>query len=183
MERSHSSAFSLCLLLAIASLILFAPPAAAQGRCDNFGGTIIASYDPEIGWVGRVYMSVDGGAPVNGTILDQYDPGSTHPTMETPSGNWSGNEVLTFTVENVGSFQMRGHYTANAASSPFLWSFHETGQIDPLGATGAFSGMTGHLSIQGVFTIGGGGELPPSDLDPWWWIAEITGSVCDAPEF
>lgn len=179
----HSIMFPVCLVLAIASLTLFAAPAAAQGRCDNFAGTIMARLDLEIGWIGRVYMSIDGGAPMNGTILDVGDETSRHPTMSTPSMNWSGNELLTFSVDGVGSFQMRGHYTATAASSPFLWGFHQTGKIDPSGATGEFVGMTGHLSIQGLFTVGGGGEFPPSDENPMLWIAEVTGSVCDAPEF
>jgi hypothetical protein len=186
MRRNTSSVFMMVLLLGIASMSITTLPAEAKDRCENFAGTIIGHFaidDQGEAWVGRAYISINDGPVVNAALRDEYDPASAHPTMATPSGNWSGNEVLTFAVEGVGTFKVRGHYTASAASSPFLWGFHETVKVDPSEATGAFAGMTGSMSIQGTFAVGGGGVYPPSDTNPWSWLAQITGSVCDAPSF
>ena len=100
-----------------------------------------------------------------------------HPSHVKPDGsmNFAGDEILTFTIDGVGSFTMAGHFLCVGGATLACGSSEE-------GEGGGreqapFAGMTGTISIHGSAVFFGS---LPTDEDPWLWVAQMTGSVCTA---
>ena len=166
----------LVLLLCAIGLLLVTQSAAAQGPCVPLSGSISATLQmlpSGPAWAGDAYLSFADQPPLNATIVDQNDGYKAQPAR-----GLAGNEILTFAVENLGSFQMKGRFVAMPGATPYWFNFSETGKVFPEGATGAFAGMTGNLSIHGDVVVG---PVPFDPAHPFTWIAQITGSVCGAP--
>jgi hypothetical protein len=157
--------------------VLLAAPARAQGNCTALGGTIAAHFEfagsQGPGWYGRAYLTFGKDPTVlNAALVDLNNGYKEHPIR-----NLAGDEILTFTVEGVGSFQMAGHFLCAVGSTPYLCGgFSEEGKVIPEAGTGQFAGMTGNISIHGSAVA----DVFPIEDNPWLWIAQMTGSVCNA---
>jgi hypothetical protein len=158
-------------------MLLLAPAAAAQNRCESLDGTISAQYlwigpgEFDYGWVGQAYLSFGPGPVMRAAITDTAT--GSKPPLAPRNGNFGGLEILTFTFPT-GSFQVEGHFTATKGTTPYAYGFSEEGKILP-GGTYPFDGMTGNVSIRGKFTVPDGG---PTADDPFVWLAQISGSAC-----
>src|SRR5512132_1917487 len=169
-----------CIVLAA---VLLAAPAHAQGKCVALGGTIAGHFDfagPQgPGWYGWAYLTFGNDPTVlPARLVDLNDGSKDHPSHVKPdgSGNFAGYEILTYTIDGVGSFQMAGQFLCVGGTTPGFCGFAEEGKINPEAGTGEFAGMTGNISSRGSAVFYG--ALTPDN--PWIWIAQMTGSVCKA---
>jgi hypothetical protein len=168
-----------CVVLAA---VLLAAPARAQGNCQALGGTIAAHFEMAglegPGWYGRSYLTFGKDPTVLGANLVDLNNGyKDHPSHVKPDGsmNFAGDEILTFTIDGVGSFTMAGHFLCVGGATPFFCGFSEEGKV--VAGTGSFAGMMGNISIRGSGVFFGS---EPTEVDPWLWIAQLSGSVCKA---
>ncbi len=170
-----------CLVLALAALL--ATPALAQGTCMPLAGTIAGTWDPAVpnpytgipgAWVGWAYLTF-GKDPtvITARLVDQNNGLKDRPfrVRENGSASFAGDEVLTFMVDGVGSFQMNGHFVC-VAGSPTFCGFSEEGKLVPEAGTGEYAGMTGNISSHGMGAGAGVADQPA------YWISQMTGSVC-----
>jgi hypothetical protein len=167
----------------LASAVLLAAPARAEGNCTALGGTIAGHFEfggPQgDGWYGWAFLTFGNDPTVfPARLVDLNNGYKDHPSHVKPdgSGNFAGDEILTFTIDGVGSFQEAAHFLCVGGSTPAYCGFSEEGKITPEAGTGQFAGMTGNISTHGSAVFYG---LPTED-NPWIWIAQITGSVCKA---
>lgn len=163
-----------CVVLVLTALL--AMPALAQGKCKSLDGTIVAAWDPgQVAWVGWAYLTFGKDPTVYAARLVDLNNGyKAHPWFKPDgSGNFAGDEILTFTVDGVGSFQVNGHFLCVGPTQSYC-GFSEEGKLVPEAGTGAFIGMRGNISSHGSAA---GGDLD-HPADPWYWIAQMTGSVC-----
>jgi hypothetical protein len=168
-----------CVVLAA---VLLAAPARAQGNCEALGGTIAAHFEMAgldgPGWYGRAYLTFGNDPTVlPASLVDLNNGYKDHPSHVKPDGslNFAGDEILTYTVNGVGSFTMAAHFLCVGGATPAFCGFSEEGKV--VAGTGSFAGMTGTISIHGSAVFFG---IEPTDEDPWLWIAQMTGSVCTA---
>ena len=170
-----------CIVLAIAALL--ATPALAQNKCTSLAGTIVGTWDPSVpnpytgstgAWVGWAYLTFGKDPTVfPASLVDLNNGYKDHPFRALPNGSasFAGNEILTFTVKDVGSFQMSGHFLC-VAGSPTYCGFSEEGKLVPEAGTGEYAGMTGNISSHGMAAGIGTPEQPA------YWVSQMTGSVC-----
>jgi hypothetical protein len=168
-----------CVVLAA---VLLAAPARAQGNCQALGGTIAGHFEfggaQGDGWYGWAFLTFGNDPTVfPARLVDLNEGYKDHPSHVKPdgSGNFAGYEILTLTIDGVGSFQMTGHFICMAGTTPYEYGFAETGKVEA--GTGSFAGMTGNISIHGTGVFG---QAEPTQDNPWLWIAQMTGSVCTA---
>ncbi len=166
-----------CLVLALAALL--AAPVQAQANCSSLSGTIVGSLDMAgaqgPGWYGWAYLTFGKDPTVYAArLVDLNDGYKDHPFRVLDNGSmaFAGNEILTFTVDGVGSFQMNGHFTCVAGSTPNFCGFSEEGKLAPDAGTGDYAGMKGNISSHGMAAGGTAAD------QPWYWISQMTGSVC-----
>jgi len=157
-----------------AAMALLAAPASAKDKCVPVPvkGTITGHFDfsPEPAWYGKAFLTLGKKGKTVTALLVDRSAGTNE--WEDASGNFGGDEVLTFTVEGGGEIQVSAHFTAIAGEQPFFFWFAETGTIT--GGTGEYKGAEGTLGIQGSFAAG----YEWSPQYPWLWIAMVNGSVC-----
>jgi hypothetical protein len=172
------SRFSIVSCIVLTSVVLAAAPARAAGNCTALDGTIAAHFEiagsQGPGWYGRAYLTF-GKAPtvLTAALVDLNNGYKAHPGEPM----LAGYEILTCTIDGVGSFQMAGHFLCTAGATPNFCGFSEEGKIVPEAGTGESAGMTGNISSHGSAVF----FLPvPTEADPWLWIAQMTGSVCKA---
>jgi hypothetical protein len=165
----------------VASAILVATLAHAQGNCMALGGTIAGHFEmagPQgPGWYGWAYLTFGNDPTVLAARLVDLSNGyKDHPSHVKPdgSGNFAGDEILTYTIDAVGSFQMTGHCLCVGGATPSFCGFSEEGKV--VAGTGSFAEITGNISIHGMAVFAG----EPTEDNPWLWIAQMTGSVCKA---
>jgi hypothetical protein len=173
-------AFVSCVVLAS---VLLAAPAHAEGNCTALNGTIAAHFEVAgsqgPGWYGWAYLTF-GNDPtlLAARLVDLNNGFKDHPNHVKPNsfGNFAGYEILTFTIDGVGSFQLDAQFLCVAGATPFFCGFSEEGKIIPEAGTGQFEGMTGTVSEHGSAVL----EGEPTADNPWLWIAQLNGSVCKA---
>jgi hypothetical protein len=174
--------FAVLSVIALATTALPAAPAHAEANCMALNGTIAGHYEfggPDgDAWYGWAFLRFGNDLTVYAArLVDQNDGYKGHPSHVKPdgSGNFAGYEILTFTVEGLGSFQMTGHFIAMAGTTPYFSGFSEEGKLVPEAGTGQFAGMTGNVSSHGSAIAG---PWSPTQDNPWIWISQMTGSVC-----
>lgn len=134
----------------------------------EFYGTIYGSYDYNFegkgAWVGHAILVIDGKPPVKTTFADR----NTSINRKAEGGIY-GTEVITFSFPDNGTLQVIAKFTGTPASTPGLYTLHETGRI--ANGTGAYSRASGHVVVQGPFL------LPDPEIAPGApaWIAEMHG--------
>ena len=62
-----------------------------------------------------------------------------------------------------------------AGATPYFCGFSEEGKLVPEAGTGQFAGMTGNISERGAAVF----EGEPTPDNPWLWVAQMTGSICN----
>jgi len=160
------------LLAGLAAAALLAPPATAKEKCVPVKGTISGHFDfsPAPSWYAKAFLTLGKkGKTLTALLVDQ---GTGTNTWEDDSGNFGGDESLTFTVEDLGELKVSAHFTAIAAEQPFFFWFTEAGKIT--GGTGEFEDASGTIGIQGSFAAG----FDWTAEHPWEWLAMVNGSVC-----
>lgn len=201
MRSKKASRFALLVAVA-AAVAIVAAPAAAQ-TCVPVKGTIVGhlrifgpanvpdflaflppgvfentEWDGEGGWYGWAYLQFGKASPVSLILVDHGIPGTSKPLKE-GSESFRGDEILTFKLPgSAGSFQMRGSFLALAGQAPYLFTFTENGRIT--GGEGQYSGASGFLTINGLFTTGPSETFIDAAHDPFVWIAQVHGMYCGA---
>ncbi len=170
---------SIVSCIVLASVILAAAPARAAGNCVALDGAIAAHFDfagPQgPAWYGRTYLTFGNDPTVFAADLVDLNNGyKDHPNK---NGNFAGYEILTFTIDGVGSFQVDAQFLCLAEGKPAYCGFSEQGKLIPEAGTGEFAGMKGNISIHGSAAFFGN---EPTAIDPWLWTAKMSGSVCAA---
>jgi hypothetical protein len=182
MSARNWTRFSIVSCIVLASAILAAVPAQAQGNCTDLKGSIAAHFDfagsQGPGWYGWAYMTF-GNDPtlIAARLVDLNNGYKAHPISPikpNSAGNFAGYEILTFTVDGVGSFQLDAQFLCAAGATPFFCGFSEQGRLVPEAGTGQFAGMTGNISERGEAVF----EGEPTSDNPWLWVAQMSGSVC-----
>jgi len=168
-------AFAVCLALAMA---VAAPLARAAGNCTAVAGTILGHYDfdgPEgPAWYGWAYLTFGKDPTVwSARLVDLNDGYRANPYK----ANFAGYEILTYTIDGVGSFQTNSHFLCTAGATPNFCGFSEEGAVDPEAGTGLFEGMSGSIASRGEAGWGSDPAGPTPD-QPWLWIAQLTGTLC-----
>jgi hypothetical protein len=162
--------------------VLLAAPARAQSKCTAVAGSIAAHFDflgdQGPGWYGWAYLTF-GNDPtlLAGRLVDLNNGSKDHPInpiKPNSYGNFAGYELLTFTIEGVGSFQLDAQFLCVGGSTPYFCGFSEEGKLVPEAGTGQFAGMTGNISERGAAVF----EGEPTADNPWLWVAQMTGSIC-----
>lgn len=179
MSSKDWSRFSIVSCIVLASVVLAAAPARAAGNCTALDGTIAAHFDfagsQGPGWYGRAYLTFGNDPTVFVADLVDLNNGSKdHPNKH---GNFAGYEILTYTIDGVGSFRMDAQFLCLAEGKPAYCGFSEEGKLIPEAGTGQFAGTSGNISIHGSAAFFGN---EPTTVDPWLWTAKMTGSVCTA---
>ena len=87
---------------------------------------------------------------------------------------FAGYEILTYTIDGVGSFQMSAHFLC-VGGTPAFRGFSEEGKLVPEAGTGQFAGAKGNIAIHGSAVFFG---TEPTAADPWLWTAQMSGSIC-----
>ncbi len=153
---------------AVALFLSLAPKAQAQGqgRSLTLSGTIYGSLDFAYpggpAWVGYALISFDKQAPLKATFVDK----GWHEFK--PNGGMIGGETIKLTFDG-GTFEILGRFESNMGSTPGMAYLHETGSV--ANGTGAFTGVSGQVTIQGPAV------LPPPGAGVPMWISEIHGVV------
>jgi len=133
-------------------------------------GTIYGSYDYKFegkgAWVGDAILAFDGKSPVKASFVDRNSSIS-----RTSDGGIAGAETITLSFSDGARFEIRAKFTGTPASSPGLYTLHETGWI--ASGTGAYERVSGHVVIEGPFLF------PDPTITPGAppWIATIHGVV------
>ncbi|HEY5909015.1 MAG TPA: hypothetical protein VJA21_00270 [Verrucomicrobiae bacterium] len=158
--------------VAAAALFLSPAPQAqaqGQGRSVTVSGTIYGSLDFAYpggpAWVGHALISFDKQAPLTATFVDK----GWHEFK--PNGGMIGGETITLTFDG-GTLEILGRFESNLGSTPGLVYLHETGSL--ANGTGAFAGVSGHVTVQGPAVV------PPAGAGAPTWISEIHGVVLGA---
>jgi hypothetical protein len=105
--------------------VLLAAPARAAGNCMDLDGTIAGHFEmlgsEGPGWYGRAYLTFGNDPTVLAANLVDLNNGyKDHPSKH---GNFAGYEILTYTIDGVGSFRMDAHLLCEAGGSlPFAGS-------------------------------------------------------------
>ena len=161
----------------VVSAILFAAPARAASRCQNLDGVITGHFDlagPDgPAWYGVAYLRFGNDLAVSLASLVDLNNGCRHGRFGPKNGQFSCYEILTFTVEGVGSFKVGAKFEAVCGLEGLSCVLNEKGTLLPEEGTGAFAGATGNVSIQGPFA---GGDC--SAAQPCIWISDMSGSIC-----
>ncbi len=133
-------------------------------------GTIYGSYDYGFegkgAWVGDAILAFDGQSPVKATFVDRNNSIS-----RTPEGGIIGAETITLRFADGASFEVRAKFTGTPASTPGLYTLHETGWV--ANGTGAYKQVSGHVVIEGPFLFPDPNATPGAPP----WIATIHGVV------
>jgi hypothetical protein len=176
--------FAVISCIVLASAVLLATPAQAAGNCTSLGGTIAGHFEfggaQGPGWYGWAFLTFGNDPTVlPARLVDLNNGVKDHPShvKSDGTGNFAGDEILTYTIDGVGSFQMSGHFLCVGSTTPAFCGFSEEGKINPEAGTGQFAGMTGNVSSHGSAVFFG---PEPTEDNPWIWIAQMTGSVCTA---
>lgn len=136
--------------------------------CASVVGTFYGDHESQ-GWVGTLYLSIAGGTVETPGFVDA----GTGNKATGASGGFSGTETNTITfgpAEDGNNFQIVARYNASPAGTPGLYILHETGDIT--NGAGRFAGVSGHVAVEGPFTLPTVGDVAPQ------WIAEMHGTIC-----
>jgi hypothetical protein len=133
-------------------------------------GTIFGSYDYGFegkgAWVGHAILAIEGRPPLQATFVDRNTS-----IARKPEGEIWGTETITLKTPAGDSFEVCGKFTGSPASTPGLYTLHETGTI--ANGTGAFDHISGQVVVQGPFMF----PDPAVTTGAPPWIAEIHGLV------
>lgn len=133
-------------------------------------GTIYGSYDYKFegkgAWVGAAILAIEGRPLVKATFVDRNNSIS-----RTAEGGIIGDETITLSLPDGDSFEVRAKFTGTPASSPGLYTLHETGWL--ANGTGAYKRVSGHVVIEGPFLFPDPNATPGAPP----WIATIHGVV------
>lgn len=176
--RRRTLETALILTFVVAADGALAPTTAAQGDCVSLSGTIAGEFirgGPQgNGWYAKAYLSFGrDDTVIVADLFDRNNGRKQHPSLNDPSGNFAGDEILTFSIDAETSLVVDAHFIGVAGSTPYAYAFNEVGKI--VEGTGWFGGATGNVSIHGSFVKVGAAPNPDY---PWLWIAQMTGSVC-----
>lgn len=122
-------------------------PAMPQSHgCAPLDATVYGYHDGE-NWVGHALISLDRMEPELATFVAR----STGVDIDAllAGDPFTGTEVYTLTFEDGASFDIDGRYIAVPASTPALYTLHETGVVGD--GTARFSGVSGHVTVHGPF--------------------------------
>ncbi len=169
MKIGHKLTVAALVTSTVAAVALFLSPAPkaqaqGQGRGVTLSGTIYGSldfgYPGGPAWVGYALVSFDKREPLTATFVDK----GWHEFK--PNGGMMGGETIKLTFDG-GTLEILGRFESNVGSTPGLAYLHETGSL--ANGTGAFTGVSGQVTIQGPAV------LPPPGAGVPQWISEIHG--------
>lgn len=175
MTTTQPFALAMTLTLALGAA---APAAAQRQRCPTLTGSLAATLQPPVGWVGQGALTIGRADPLVTILVDT----PIWATM-TEHGGY-GEEVLTFSefvpgatpqappVLTGSTIVMKVKFWGVLLPVPFLGTYHATGTIT---GTGIYADATGNVTIEGQAQMD---RTTPPRVWPFTWMAQIHGAIC-----
>jgi hypothetical protein len=163
-------------------LLLTAPAARAQDRCQAFRGTIVARLVPisqtAFVWKGEITFTIGSGVPLHGTT-ETINTGVKKGVPGDPADPvYIGTEETTVVLDNqAGGFVLVTRFVTpqKMFNATGLGWVNETGTIAPVpGDQGKFKNVYGHYTLRGPFGPG----VPHLPDGIMGWTGEYHGNIC-----